>query len=946
MVKNIITTTLVFLLFAFQLPAQDSLSIREAVNMQSRALEHVERNLKDVLNSIANSDNDNGDIKFIKENSYSGEKRVFLKPDVIIEDDVDPSSKNANSARDVKVEQYLTDFDLQYSKSPGASIVFKNPRASNPKKGNGYIFVKIYYSSFFSNENTTTEKKYTPNDRVAEVRMEKKENKWIPYIQSISFFDPKDTLNDYADEITINNPDGGLVTDSSYNIIREKEIFEEQKKAKEEELAVKRKFDELIDKGDKARDSKDFTVALQYYMQAKEERPFDQLPRKRIRNVQTMQAEATLTHEKIAEGYIRNAQNEEKKRNYQQANKFYYKAISENPDLKEKYESTIRDLNDKWKKVYELRRQFDAGVNNKDLVDQCSKAIKKNESNSDLYLERAKNYDKLNNWDKAIRDCDLALQYDNRNLPALKLRADVKKKRNEKGDYFSAATDYEEYLTIYDEDSTIYELSSDLRLMIKPDDFDKAISDLDDGTTKNPKWAHLYYKKGLLLDRKNDARGALKNFDLALANDSTYALSYFEHGNVQLKLNNIDNAALDFEKARNKGLDSSNLKIIDTYSQKFSSQASDKFNASKTDSAIKLIDYAISISPGISENHFKKGDYFIANDNNNEAIISLTRATDLNKNFTEAWYKLGLAYANLRKFEIAVPNFKKAVVLDNRHLLSQKGLADAYYALKDYNNAAQNYQTALTIINASKNSIDPSTISQVYNSMGKSYFLINESDEKALEAFKNAVKKNPVYAEAYFNRGLYYHRKKELNNAIEDLENAVSFDGKNPSWNYELALTYQDKKDLSNAVKFYNLVMSQDSLKKYPVALYQAAVCNYELQDYNAALKNYHIIQSLGMDSGINKFNYELGNIYLNLNRTDSASLYLEKAYLQDSTNGNILYSMGIVQLQKSKQTDALAFFDKSFKTGQINQKQIKNDKLLAAFRDDKNFKFLIKKYF
>lgn len=931
-----------------------SITSAEVGSMKYKAENIVIKELNDLFNQITNSENESNDIKKFIKNSYTeGEKnRIFLSGDINIQDDINPTYKSPANTIDSKLKKYLDDMDLLYGKSTENSIIFSNTKTSYPKQGvdmTSYIYLKVYFNSFFRNNYTEKDKVYTWNNRVADIRLVKENGKWRPYIQSISFFEPKDTLiNFYLNDISIVNPEGLQGADSNTIAAKEREIIaEEERKEREKDNEKRRVFMELIGKGDKSLDVNDFSASLQFYKEAKDLVPMDPLSGMKIRNAIRRQGENTLSKERIAEGYLRDAGNEEKKRNYQLASKLYNKAISENPEIKDKYVSKIRELDEKWLIVLEIEDKLEAGtVDYKNLIDQCSKAIKKNSSNSDLYLERAKCYRKLDNLNKAIDDCNLAIQYDKDNLPALKLKAELLRNRNGKQDNFSALSSYKSYLNIFDEDSAIYENMSDLWLEIKPNDYDKAIEFLDNGLAKNPKWAHLYFKKGLLLVQKNDIQGGKKNFSLALANDSFYAFSYFERGKVELNIKNVSNAALDFDNARRKGLDSASLKIIDNFAQKFYEQASDKFFKQDTLGAIKSADQAIAISPKKSDYHFRRGEYLITLGKNDEAIASLSRGIELNDNFTEAWFKRGVAYFNKSDYKTASENFSTATKYESKHLPSLKGLGDSYFALKNNAGAAQTYEIFIQVANAAKNSGDASTMSQVYNSLGKSYFLINEADEKALNAFKNAIKKNPAYAEAYFNKGLYYHKKNDLNYAIEDLIKSINMENKNASWYYELAQTYKDKGDFQNAKMHYTNTLSIDNLKNYPQALYLSGNCSYQLNDYNAALPVYQKVQTVSLDGLIQSFNYELGNIYLNLNKTDSAIKYIQKASLVDSTNGNIIYAAAVAQLQKGNQSEALRLFDNAFKTGKITKQQIKNDKMVANLKDDKNFKQLIKKYF
>src|ERR1700712_5109684 len=106
------------LFFLKKAVAQDSISIKDAEEIRYKSESLVKRELKDLLNNIANTDIDLADTKKIIFNSHSGTRnKIFLSPRVLLEDDINPSFHGSNSSRDIEVEKYLNDFDLLYKKS-------------------------------------------------------------------------------------------------------------------------------------------------------------------------------------------------------------------------------------------------------------------------------------------------------------------------------------------------------------------------------------------------------------------------------------------------------------------------------------------------------------------------------------------------------------------------------------------------------------------------------------------------------------------------------------------------------------------------------------------------------------------------------------------------------------------------------------------------------------
>ena len=129
-------TILLFIFFASVLVSKSlgqrinltSITSAEVGSMKYKAENIVTKELNDLFNQIANSQNDD-DVrkKFIK-NSYTvGEKnRIFLNADINVQDDINPTYKSPTNMNDSRLKKYLDDLDLLYGKSNENSIIFSS----------------------------------------------------------------------------------------------------------------------------------------------------------------------------------------------------------------------------------------------------------------------------------------------------------------------------------------------------------------------------------------------------------------------------------------------------------------------------------------------------------------------------------------------------------------------------------------------------------------------------------------------------------------------------------------------------------------------------------------------------------------------------------------------------------------------------------------------------
>jgi tetratricopeptide (TPR) repeat protein len=119
----------------------------------------------------------------------------------------------------------------------------------------------------------------------------------------------------------------------------------------------------------------------------------------------------------------------------------------------------------------------------------------------------------------------------------------------------------------------------------------------------------------------------------------------------------------------------------------------------------------------------------------------------------------------------------------------------------------------------------------------------------------------------------------------------------------------------------------------------------YRIKNYTKALENYRKFLAFHPNEMPASFNYEFGNIYMNLGKYDSAYSYLIRSYQSDPSNGYILYSMASCIYLQGNIEESLKWFERSFKTNALDRSFVDHDSLLGLLQDDKKFKDLKKKY-
>jgi tetratricopeptide (TPR) repeat protein len=410
-------------------------------------------------------------------------------------------------------------------------------------------------------------------------------------------------------------------------------------------------------------------------------------------------------------------------------------------------------------------------------------------------------------------------------------------------------------------------------------------------------------------------------------------------------MNNIALAAADFKEARRNRLDSINLKSIETYSEPFFKKAIVKYENSEIDSALVYIDYAISIYPTDELYWFTRGEYYFEKKNFQESIESYNKAIATKHDYTEAWNKKGEAYYHLQDYKAAIDAYTTALKTDSKFYLAQKGIGESLFALKDYSNAIVNLENSIKAMEAIKRFTYPKVLAEAYNTAGKSYYS-QKAFDKAMQSFKNALKKNSDYSEAYFNKGLTNYQLRKYDESISDILKAIDYETKNADWYYQLAKAYQVKKDFKNAVLNYTSCINNGKSHVIIDAVYNRGLCYYQAKQFDEALADYLKVQPAANDSLSKTFDRELATIYLHISKYDLAIAYFDKSLEKNSEDGYAMYGIACSMLAQENKEEALRWFEKSFRAKSFKYNDIKDDKFIAQIKRDKSFKALVKKYF
>lgn len=233
--------------------------------------------------------------------------------------------------------------------------------------------------------------------------------------------------------------------------------------------------------------------------------------------------------------------------------------------------------------------------------------------------------------------------------------------------------------------------------------------------------------------------------------------------------------------------------------------------------------------------------------------------------------RLAICLLEVQNYEGAIVAFKDAIKIDSKNLKLHENLAVAYKKVSKYDEAAeiynslaqmdperanQYYNTIIQMydeaklpdkaIEAAKKMVElnPNSDTAVYN-LGYMYVKL-EKYKEAIEAFKKVTDIRPDYEWAYYNLGFCYNKLKKYKDSIEVFKKFAELAPENADAWFNIGVGYMLQKKFSSAVE--PLKKAIELNPAYALAYYNLAITYLNLQDRYSAQEIYKKLSSIDPD--------------------------------------------------------------------------------------------------
>lgn len=346
--------------------------------------------------------------------------------------------------------------------------------------------------------------------------------------------------------------------------------------------------------------------------------------------------------------------------------------------------------------------------------------------------------------------------------------------------------------------------------------------------------AHLEKIKSLLSEM--EYKHAQESFEKAISEFDSNAELYYLGGEIAIKLDNLDGANKNINKAIELDIKNEDYRA-------------------KQENLVALKDGMTS-----ARKTFDSGDI-------ENAIIEFEKLTQDFKNHAIVFYNLGRIYKANGEYDLAVDNYKQAIVL---------------------NPFEDKYSKAIK------------AIAQEMAKNGDTEYRRQEFDA-AIENYLKAISYVPEYTTALFKIARTYFKLKDYENTKLYLEKNLSVDPNQEQSEKMLGDIYKGMGDLENAIHHYNLAISiNGNYYKAYYSLGTALLKTGELEDARIALN-----QVIMIEPTYAKALGTLGYVEQELGNLDMAVDHYTRATELDPKSYDVYYRLASALNLKEKYEDA-----------------------------------------
>jgi len=285
---------------------------------------------------------------------------------------------------------------------------------------------------------------------------------------------------------------------------------------------------------------------------------------------------------------------------------------------------------------------------------------------------------------------------------------------------------------------------------------------MNEAIVKNSSNPELYFDRSELLFNRGKVDEAMNDIQRAIGLDSIVSKYHVMKGELFLRQANIAMAKTSYSRG---------IEIDPSNKDAHSKLALFYLGLTDYKKALNTADDALRLDVRDPKTYFLKGRIFLAAEDTARALSSFQTATEMKPDYFEAFLLLGVLKSNLGD-PLAQNYYLSALDIQPRNTKALYGLGHLQMMKEDFTGAVETFKK-ITVYNP-EDPIPHFNIGHMY---------MSNNIDSAITHYSNAISLSPDYFQAYYNRGLCYEAKENLEFSEKDYRAALAIKP-----DYELAI--------------------------------------------------------------------------------------------------------------------------------------------------------------
>ena len=224
------------------------------------------------------------------------------------------------------------------------------------------------------------------------------------------------------------------------------------------------------------------------------------------------------------------------------------------------------------------------------------------------------------------------------------------------------------------------------------------------------------------------------------------------------------------------------------------------FSNGQIDKAIEDVEVLIQDYPNEALLYNISGAFYQAIGKLNESVSNFKKAVNINLNYAEAHYNLGVTLQQLGQFEASMKSYEQAIAIKYDYPNAHNNLGAIHQELGNLDAAVKSYEQAIAI---------KPDYADAYNNLGNVQRDIGQMDA-GVNSLKKAIAIKPDFAQAQNNLGVSFQERNKIDDAIKQYEKAIALNPDYVSAHHHLSVLKKYTASDPHIVQMQSLLSSSN----------------------------------------------------------------------------------------------------------------------------------------